>query len=150
MKLKQDQIGGLFLLVFSTSYAALISDIPTIHSNESLTARSMPTALAALGILFGLGLLGRTKSSGANPFLGLDLRLGLGFLALMSGYALTIRPVGFILSTFVFLVAGFWLLGERRWLKNCFIAGVVVTVFWLLMTQVLSVYLPPWPERQHA
>lgn len=150
MKLNQDQMGGLFLLVFSVTYAALIADIPTIQSNESLTARSMPIVLAALGILFGLGLVARTRTTHFSPFAGLNLLLGTGFLLLMSAYALIIRPAGFILSTTLFLLVGFRLLGEQKWQKNLLIASLIVTLFWVLMSQGLGVYLPLWPANLHA
>lgn len=150
MKLNQDQMGGLFLLVFSITYGALIADIPTLQSNETLTARSMPIVLATLGILFGLGLVARTRTIQLSPFAGLNLRLGTGFLLLMSAYALFIRPAGFIPSTILFLLLGFRLLGEQKWQKNLLIASLVVTLFWVLMSQALSVYLPPWPANFYA
>jgi putative tricarboxylic transport membrane protein len=63
----------------------------------------------------------------------------------MSVYGLSLRPLGFLLSTSLFLMAGFLLLGERRptWLIG---VAVLVTVgFWALMSLGLGVFLSPWP-----
>ena len=156
MNLSRDQIGGLFMLLFSTTYALLIGNIPELEISgnntgdftTSFSARSMPTVLAILGILFSLILLlrGTTHQESRLSLRGLNIGLGILFLILMVLYSVAIRPAGFLLSTFVFLFAGFWCLGERRVLKSLGIAGVVSVVFWLLMSQVLDVYLEPWPE----
>ena len=63
----------------------------------------------------------------------------------MSAYGLSLRPAGFLLSTFIFLAAGFVLLGERRWLPTSLVAAGVSVGFWFLMNHVLGVYVAPWP-----
>ena len=43
-------------------------------------------------------------------------------------------------------MGGFLVLGERRWTMMWLTAVILVVLFWLLMTQVLNVYVSPWPE----
>ena len=76
----------------------------------------------------------------------MNFKLGLVFLILMSAYGFAIRPVGFVLATIVFLYTGFWLLGERNWIKNLMIAVPLVAIFWWMMVELLGVYLPALPE----
>jgi putative tricarboxylic transport membrane protein len=117
--------------------------------DEVFTARTMPIALAIAGILVsGLILVLPSAHSGDNIkvpalFRGLDWKR-VGLLALtMLFYGLTIRWLGFVLSTCAFLIAGFWILGERR-IKVLLLASVpLVIIFWLLMTKILGVYLDP-------
>ena len=67
------------------------------------------------------------------------------FLVLMSAYGLTVRPLGFILSTSLFLIAGFAMLGERSPVKLLLVAVPLVVAFWVLMTQGLDVFIEPLP-----
>jgi putative tricarboxylic transport membrane protein len=66
--------------------------------------------------------------------------------ALMVAYGLTVRPAGFLISTSLFLAIGFFILGERRWLVLLGVSVPLVVLFWLLMTQVLNVYIAALPE----
>ena len=65
---------------------------------------------------------------------------------LMVLYGLTIRSGGFLISTSLFLIGGFLILGERRPVLIVLSSLPVVVAFWLLMSQFLGVYVAPWPE----
>jgi putative tricarboxylic transport membrane protein len=63
--------------------------------------------------------------------------------ALMIFYGLTIRYLGFLISTTIFLMGGFAVLGESR-IKVLLGAAVpVVFVFWFLLSQLMGIYLAP-------
>ena len=55
------------------------------------------------------------------------------------------RPLGFILSTSLFLMLGYALLGERNPLRLILAAVPLVVGFWFLMTQGLDVFIEPFP-----
>ena len=58
-------------------------------------------------------------------------------------YGFTIRYLGFLISTTIFLVGGFAVLGERR-IKVLLGASIpVVFIFWYLLTQLMGIYLAP-------
>jgi putative tricarboxylic transport membrane protein len=59
---------------------------------------------------------------------------------------LALRPLGFLLSTAIFLACGFYVLGERSYWLIMSIAIGVAGVFWWLMSEMLGVYLPALPE----
>ena len=146
--LSQDRIGALLMLAFALGYGALSFQIPLLsfQSEAAFTARTMPQALAVLGTALSLALL--FKPGGDAYALPRGYRWGRIFLlcVLMIFYGFTVRPLGFLISTSLFLIGGFVILGERRlWLV--LVASLPpVILFWVLMTQVLSVFIEPWPE----
>ncbi|MEL6751902.1 MAG: tripartite tricarboxylate transporter TctB family protein, partial [Pseudomonadota bacterium] len=109
--LTKDRIGGVLLLAFCCAYAWLIQDIRLLPFQRSaaFTARTMPEVLAGLGIILSLWCILLPGSAERPQMSHLRWPLGLAFLALMSLYGLTLRPLGFILSTSLFLIAGFML-----------------------------------------
>ncbi|MEL6744752.1 MAG: tripartite tricarboxylate transporter TctB family protein, partial [Pseudomonadota bacterium] len=76
---------------------------------------------------------------------GLNRPLGLAFLALMSIYGFTVRPLGFLAATSLFLMIGFAMLGERNIVRLLLVAVPLVVAFWALMNYGLSVFIEPLP-----
>ena len=64
---------------------------------------------------------------------------------LMVAYALCLRPVGFLLSTTVFLIAGSFILGERKWHVMIPVAVIATASVWYLVQEVLGIYMRPLP-----
>jgi putative tricarboxylic transport membrane protein len=145
--LTKNRIGGVLLLAFCTAYALLISDIVLLpfQQGQAFTARTMPTFLAGLGIVLSLLTILLPHEAERPALRGAAWGLTAGFLVLMSAYGLAIRPAGFLIATTVFLVAGFAMLGERRPALLLGVSLPIVVGFWVLMTQVLDVYVAPWP-----
>ena len=76
-----------------------------------------------------------------------DYKLGqaLTFLGLMVAYALALYPIGFLLSTTLFLILGGVILGERN-LKVLVPVSLFATGFvWWLVQVVLGIFLRPLP-----
>ncbi|MEM8850445.1 MAG: tripartite tricarboxylate transporter TctB family protein [Pseudomonadota bacterium] len=146
--LTKDRIGGALILAFCLFYAWKIGDIRLLpfQQGDAFTAKTMPIALAVLAV--GLSAILILKpGDGAKPELrGLDWGRVAFFLAWMSAYGLTVRPLGFLISTILFLAVGFAVLGERRLWMLAAVAVPLVGLFWVLMTQGLDVYIAPLPE----
>jgi putative tricarboxylic transport membrane protein len=147
--LTRDRIGALIMLVFSIGYGAMIFRIPLLpfQAQAAFTARTMPQALSLLGIALALVLLFKPPSGEtAAKVAGLKWKTAAALCALMVFYGFTIRSLGFLISTNVFLIGSFLILGERRaWIILAASVPIVV-FFWVLMTQFLGVYIAPWPE----
>ena len=120
-----------------------------IAEKESFNARTMPYALGIIGALLSfLMLVLPSEESGEAAglkaaFRGLDwTRVGL-LVGLMIFYGLTLRQLGFVISSILFLVGGFTILGERRkWL--IFTGSVPLVLFiWFLMSRILGMYIAP-------
>ena len=144
----KDRIGALLLLAFSLVYGYLSQSIRLLpfQQNVAFHARTMPEILTVLAVVLALLLLLMPPSQDKLSLSGLKLGKGLFFLVLMSIYGLTLRPLGFIISTSLFLIIGYVLLGERRPLPLLLASVPLVVVFWLLMTKGLDVFIEPWPN----
>ena len=147
MALSKDRIGGLLLLAFCITYAILSQQIRLLPFQENVAfhARTMPEVLSVLGIGLSVIIIVFPGSKARLDFTGFDWVKVALFLALMSAYGFTIRPLGFIASTSLFLMIGFWLLGERRLHHLILVAVPLVVLFWVLMTQGLDVFIEPLP-----
>lgn len=143
----KDRIGGLLMLIFCLVYAWQSQNIRMLpfQMNSAFNAQTMPEVLSVLGIGLSILIILFPSSSERLALSKLNWPLGLAFLALMSVYGLTVRPAGFLLSTTLFLMLGFAMLGERNILKLVLVAVPLVVGFWALMNYGLSVYVAPLP-----
>ncbi len=137
-----------------TAFFTMDQGLPPIMQRNPVWPSTFPKVLSVAGIVVGLWIvLGLEKSQ--NPADAVinyrkltDYKLGqtVLLLSLMIGYALLLRPAGFMLSTTVFLVAATAILGERRWVLMVIVAAVASGVIWYLVDQVLGVYMKPFPS----
>ena len=124
MTLTKDHIGGLVFLLLSVAYGYYGQQIPLLPGDEwePFHARTLPDALAALGVVLSLVMLvtAERKPEGKLVLAGYDFGLVAKLLGAVLVFALALEWLGFLLATIVFLVSGFWLLGERR-IKTLFL-----------------------------
>ncbi|MEM1273365.1 MAG: tripartite tricarboxylate transporter TctB family protein [Pseudomonadota bacterium] len=116
---------------------------------------TFPKILSVIGLVLGMFvLLGFEKSEESQPgatdidyrrLTDYNLGQAIGLLVLMVVYAHTLRPMGFLLTTTLFLVTGSALLGERRWLLMIVVAALATGFVWYLVQQVLGIFLRPLP-----
>lgn len=143
----KDRIGGLLLLAFCIFYFLKISNIRLLpfQADQAFTPRTIPQILAYIGMALSVAIIIFPSNTERFSLKNLNWPLGLAFLILMSIYGLTVRPLGFLLSTSVFLMVGFAMLGERNVIKLILVAVPLVVSFWLLMNYGLSVFIEPFP-----
>lgn len=149
--MKTDKAGALILLTFSIAYGLLAFKVPLtfLAQRETFNARTMPFALGIIGTLLSFSILvlpsGQTDEGDKvkDVFRGLDWSsVGL-LIGIMIFYSITLRFLGFVISSIIFLMGGFYILGERRiWLL--FIGSVPLVLFiWFLMSRILGMYIAP-------
>ena len=149
--MKTEKAGALILLMFSIAYGLLAFKIPLtlLAQRETFNARTMPFALGIIGTLLSLLILALPSGQAdeeekvKDAFKGLDWpRVGL-LIGMMIFYSITLRFLGFVISSTIFLVGGFYILGERRiWLL--LIGSVPLVLFiWFLMSRILGMYIAP-------
>ena len=146
--ISSDRLGALLLFTFCFGYGLLTQNIELLPGSDAMAfdARTMPTFLAVLGcVLAFLLFLKPTSNKAVNLGHVRWLNL-LGFLLLMSIFGVSIRPLGFLLATTLFLAISFGLLGERNRLRLIVIPALVATGFWAIMNLALGVYVNPLPE----
>jgi putative tricarboxylic transport membrane protein len=145
----REKAGALFFLLLSMGYGALAFQIPLIFlsQGETFNARSMPYGLAIAGMVLSLLILilpVPEKSQTARQALsGLDWRRAAYLILAMVIYSLAIPWIGFLLSSTFFLIAGFYILGERN-IKLILLSSIpLVIVLWLILNKILGMYIAP-------
>ncbi len=63
----------------------------------------------------------------------------------MIAFALALRPIGFLATTTLFLIATGWILGERKLKLMIPIAAFSAFSIWYLVQETLGLYLRPLP-----
>jgi len=149
MTLAKDHISGLIFLVVSVTYGYYAQQIPLLPGDEfePFNAQTLPLALATLGVLLSIILIATAKRPSEADDTAEKVRyqfsLVAKLLALTSLYALALNGLGFVLASILFLATGYWLLGVRS-VKLLAVASIpFVLVFWLVLTQLLDIYLAP-------
>lgn len=146
--LTKDRIAALFFLAFCLAYGLMSFQIRLLPfaASEAFTPRTMPQALAILGGIIAFLMLvlpGKGDQVAFRGWGGMAWgRIGLLGVAMLA-YAATITVLGFILSTTFFLIAGYLILGERRWKVILGASLPVVIVFWFILARLLDIYLEP-------
>lgn len=64
------------------------------------------------------------------------------FTLLIVLYMFALEPAGFVVASFLFLVAGMGVLGSRRWGYNAVVSAVSLAVIYVIFQTAFSVVLP--------
>lgn len=148
----------ILLICVAYGYAAYFTMdqlLPPILQRSPIWPSTFPKALAVGGALLSLAIvLGLEKDvpkegSGDLSFSKLgEYKVGqaLILLGLMVAYALLLRPLGFLASTFLFLFIGSAVLGERRFVLMIVVATIATGSVWYLVDSVLGIFLSPLPS----
>ncbi|MBM1222596.1 tripartite tricarboxylate transporter TctB family protein [Ponticoccus sp. SC2-23] len=152
---------ALVFIVFCCAYGYLAfftmdASLPPFMQRNPVWPSTFPKILSVMGAVVGLVvLLGLEKpNKDAEPsateinYRRLhEYKLGQAvmLLSLMVIYALSLRPVGFLMSTTVFLVMSSAILGERKWHIMILVSVLATGFVWYLVQQVLGIFLRPFP-----
>jgi len=150
-------IAAVFLLVgLIYGYAAFTYRLLPFEQNMSFLPNTLPTVLSILVVFLALIILvsPKAKAEPGGDVLG-DISLerlreyktgqALTLIAAMVLYALALRPAGFLAATVLFIVAGGWILGERKLHVMIPVALVAAGSVWFLVQETLGIYLRPLP-----
>lgn len=147
----REKVGALVMLLFSIAYGGLATKIPLsfLAQQEVFTARTMPYALSVIGAILSLLILilptveESGKKSLAEATRGMDWKKAIYLVIAMIVYGFAMKWLGFIIASVLFLMIGFYILGERR-IKSMLLASIpLVVVLWFLMSSLLGVYIAP-------
>ena len=129
--------------------------LPPFMRQNPIWPSTFPKILSIAGILISLTILFNIEKSSQTAKTAeinyrrlTEYKIGQALLlvGLMVVYAPALRPVGFLLSTSLFLLIGFKLLGERRWWMILVVSLISAGFVWYLVDRVLGIYLSPWPS----
>jgi|TARA_R110002012_G_scaffold108849_2_gene251799 putative tricarboxylic transport membrane protein len=143
---------SICLIYGYTAWFTMDANVAPFMQRKPVWPSSFPKILSIFGILLSIViLLGLEKGEqviGDIDYRRLtDYKLGQAILmlALMVAYALCLRPLGFLGSTTAFLVAGSFILGERKWHMMIPVSLLTAGVIWYLVQEILGIFLRPLP-----
>jgi len=147
----REKVGALVILLFSMAYGLMATKIPLsfLSRQEVFTARTMPYGLAIAGIILSFAIIvlptvdPEGKKSLGDETRGMDWSTAILLVVLMLLFGLVMKWLGFVLSSIIFLLSGFWIMGERRTLFMILSAVPLVIVLWCIMSLLLGVYIAP-------
>lgn len=124
--------------------------------SQTLTATSTGTAIGpqelplflsvALVLTAGINLVAAFRTKPAqHTGGGLDYRKFVVLLGSLLAYVLLLEPLGYVISTFLFLMAGFQIMEKGRYLTSAVIAGAFSAGIYLLYVKVALGVLPGLP-----
>ena len=151
-------IALIFLVICSTyaytAYFLMDAGLPPFMQRNPIWPSTFPKVLAILGIACSLVIvLGFEKDQRAPEDMDINYRRlteynlsqAILLIALMVLYAFSLRPVGFLISSTLFLVLSAATLGERRFVVLIPVAVFAAGSIWYLVQEVLGIFLRPWP-----
>jgi len=146
----KSRIGALFFLFFSLFYFYKSFDIHLLKGAyyETMTAQTFPYYLGILGVVVSLLLLlfsfikiDKDDLFDMEKLRTYDFKKAFYLILSMIFYGYTIRSLGFVISTILFLILGFKILGEKSWKVILLTSFGISIAFWLLLTQLLGIYV---------
>ena len=144
MKISTVKIISLLFFIFSAFYLYTAYQIRVFSFDEdaAFNAKTFPIYLGYSGMFIaGLKIALPEKTSEEVNQQFLNYKKTLVLILIMVIYGLTIRSVGFFLSTSLFLISSYYFLGERRWLRMFLLSFPFVAIFMFLIHGLLDIYL---------
>ena len=144
MRISTVKIISLLFFVLSAFYLYSAHQIRVFSFDENapFNAKTFPIYLGYFGMFIAaLKIVLPEKASEEVDQKFLNYKKTLVLVLIMVIYGLTIRPVGFFLSTSLFLLSSYYFLGERRWLRMFMLSFPFVAIFMFLVHGLLDIYL---------
>ena len=144
MKISPSKIISLLFFIFSGFYLYTAYQIQVFAFDEdaAFNAKTFPIYLGYAGLIFSALyiILPETKPSNVDLKI-LDYKKTIILVILMILYGLTILRIGYFLSTSLFLVFSYIVLGERKWVWIFILSFPFVGIFMFLLHGLLNIYL---------
>jgi len=142
------------ILYAYTSFITMQANLLPFEKNMTVLPNSLPKVISIFGIIISTFLiLKKEEHNYEENISSINLKnvfnfyygKALAILLLMIIYTLCLRPVGFILSSVLFLFFASFILGERNFIKLSIICLLGTSIIWLLLEKVLGIYMRPFP-----
>ncbi len=149
--LTKEKCGALAMLVFSIAYGYQATKMPLtfLAAQELFNSKTLPIGLAVGGIILSVLILilpttdPEGKGHYTEAFRGKVWSKTIWLFVNMGVYSFMMPFLGFMASSIVFLVIGFYILGERRWILMVITAVGVVVGLWFLLSVLMGIYIAP-------
>ena len=158
MKNLDKWIATFFLVItLAYGYSTATYQLLPFERNMVFLPTTLPTGLAIISALLCMLIIltpsqptkdsdSETEDLGfAKYFEQYEVGQALYLVLAMVAYALALRPIGFLATTTLFLVATGWILGARHLQLMIPIAAISAFSIWYLVQETLGLYLRPFP-----
>jgi putative tricarboxylic transport membrane protein len=158
MKNLDKWIAAFFLVItLAYGYSTATYQLLPFERNMVFLPTTLPTGLTIISALLCMLIIltpsQQTKDSDsetvglgfAKYFEQYEVGQALYLVLAMVAYALALRPIGFLATTTLFLIATGWILGERKLKLMIPIAAISAFSIWYLVQETLGLYLRPLP-----
>ncbi len=142
------------ILYAYTSFITMQANLLPFEKNMTVLPNSLPKVISIFGIIISTFLiLKKEEHNSEESISSINLKnvfsfyygKALSIILLMIIYTLCLRPIGFILSSVLFLFLASFILGERSYIKLAIICLLGTSIIWLLLEKVLGIYMRPFP-----
>ena len=142
------------ILYAYTSFITMQANLLPFEKNMTVLPNSLPKVISIFGIIISTFLILKKEERNSDESISsINLKnvfsfyygKALSIILLMIIYTLCLRPVGFILSSVLFLFLASFILGERSFIKLAIICLLGTSIIWLLLEKVLGIYMRPFP-----
>lgn len=146
-------MGLIFIIYGHTAFFGMDDLLPPILKRNPVWPSTFPKILSVIGALASVAVLINLEKASKQVGNDMDIEKWRDYrlfdaLALIAGmvvYALTLRSLGFLSATFLFLTLGGVLLGERRFILLIIVSACASYGIWYLVDSVLGIYMTPYP-----
>ena len=140
-----DRYASVFFLVLGVSIF-FYSQTLTVSTGGAIGPKELPLFLSvALMIMSALNLMFALRAKPVAGKAGLEHRKFLVILGLLVAYIFLLEPVGYVISTFVFLVAAFQTMERGNLWKSVVIAAAFAGGVYYIYVNVALGVLPGLP-----
>lgn len=146
-----DRIVALFLIGFFSLYLFMSYNFPLLpfEKFQSFKPNTLPKGIGAIGLFLSAIVLFQAsgeKNKDNQGWRDYEWKTFAIIVILLSIYAATLKPFGFIISTSLFLTLGGITLGEKQLPKLIIISIISAFFIWFLVDKTLGIYLSPIPS----
>lgn len=149
--LTKEKCGALAMMIFSMAFGYQATQMPLtfLAAQEAFNSKTLPIGLSVAGAVISLLILvlpattDEGKVGVSEAFKGKVWDKTIWLFVDMALYGFVMPYLGFIVASILFLFAGFYILGERRWIRMVLAAIFVVLGLWVLLSVLMGIYIAP-------
>ena len=142
--ISSDTVIGTVLIFLSSYLYYLTLDFPVGKLAKTTGPASMPRLWIYGLLIFSIWLIIKSirSSKQTETLAGRNISKALGLMGLMAAYILILDYLGYIISTFVFLISGTYLISYRKHLVIFLVTVGFIALSYLVFYKILQVSLP--------
>ena len=141
-----DRYASIVFLALGVAVFMYIQSIEISTAGSAIGPKELPTLLAVILIILSLANLYQAiKSKAVAKVEKLEYRKFLVAFVSLVLYAVLLEPLGYVISTFLFLFVGFQNMEKGGYLKSALIAAAFAGGVYYLYVEIAQGVLPPLP-----